>query len=100
MLFVAWQVHFFVESTAAAAAYGLAVAGRKTVLVVDMGGGTTDLSLVHIDNGAFTVRATGGSNDLGGRNIDAALLELVLEKAAALPGNAIVSVKGPADRLC
>jgi molecular chaperone HscA len=79
-------VHFLVESTAAAAAYGLAVAGRKTVLVVDMGGGTTDLSVVRVEDGVFTVRATGGNNSLGGNNIDAALLELVLRKAAALPG--------------
>ena len=46
------------------------------------GGGTTDLSLVDIDNGAFTVRSTGGSSALGGRDLDAALLELVLSKAS------------------
>lgn len=50
------------------------------------GGGTTDLSLVDIDNGAFTVRSTGGSSALGGRDLDAALLELVLSKAACLSG--------------
>jgi molecular chaperone HscA len=82
-------VHFLVESTAAAAAYGLAVAGSKTVLVVDMGGGTTDLSVVHIDNGVFSVRATGGHSALGGNNIDATLLDLVLEKGRALPGEVL-----------
>lgn len=75
-----------VESTAAATAYGLAVAGSKTVLVADMGGGTTDLSVVHIQDGSFTVRATGGNNALGGKNIDAALMQLVLEKAQSMPG--------------
>jgi heat shock 70kDa protein 1/2/6/8 len=34
------------ESTAAALAYGLFIAGQKTVLVFDPGGGTTDVTLV------------------------------------------------------
>jgi hypothetical protein len=54
-----------------------------------MGGGTTDLSVVHIDNGVFSVRATGGHSALGGNNIDAALLDLLLEKTRALPGEVL-----------
>jgi len=45
-----------------------------------MGGGTTDLSIMHIQDGTLTVQCTGGNNVLGGKNIDAALLELVESK--------------------
>jgi molecular chaperone DnaK (HSP70) len=40
---------FVDEPVAAAAGYGLSVRGRRTVLVIDMGGGTTDLALIEID---------------------------------------------------
>ncbi|MCA9490375.1 MAG: Hsp70 family protein [Myxococcales bacterium] len=40
---------FVDEPVAAAAGYGLSVRGRRNVLVVDMGGGTTDLALIEID---------------------------------------------------
>ncbi len=51
-----------------------------------MGGGTCDLSVMHINAGTLTVQATGGNNVLGGKNIDAALLKLVLKKAESLTG--------------
>eukprot|EP00598_Pedospumella_elongata_P008915 CAMPEP_0185013096 /NCGR_PEP_ID=MMETSP1098-20130426/98635_1 /TAXON_ID=89044 /ORGANISM="Spumella elongata, Strain CCAP 955/1" /LENGTH=770 /DNA_ID=CAMNT_0027542161 /DNA_START=108 /DNA_END=2421 /DNA_ORIENTATION=+ len=78
------EVHFLAESTAAATAYGLTVSGTKQVLIFDMGGGTTDLSIMHIQNGTLSVQSTGGNNELGGKNIDAALLELVERKAKSL----------------
>ncbi len=40
---------FVDEPVAAAAGYGLSVRGRRNVLVIDMGGGTTDLALIEID---------------------------------------------------
>lgn len=84
------QVHFLAESTAAATAYGLTVSGTKQVLIFDMGGGTTDLSIMHIQNGTLSVQSTGGNNELGGKIIDAALLELVESKAKCLDGTFIV----------
>ena len=43
------------EPTAAAIAYGLdKKSGEKNILVFDLGGGTFDVSLLTIDNGAFT----------------------------------------------
>jgi molecular chaperone DnaK (HSP70) len=45
------EVALMAESTAAAVAYGLFIAGTKNVLVFDCGGGTTDVTLVR------TVRA-------------------------------------------
>lgn len=79
-------MHFLAESTAAATAYGLTVSGTKNALIFDMGGGTTDLSIMHIQNGTLTVQCTGGNNVLGGKNIDAALLELVERKLESLQG--------------
>lgn len=74
------QVHFMIESTAAAMAYGLLVAGTKNVLVFDMGGGTLDITILHIDNGSYQVLFTGGHSQLGGQDLDQALLTLVQEK--------------------
>lgn len=37
-----------VESTAATLGYGLLCAGTKSVLVVDIGGGTTDVTITSI----------------------------------------------------
>ncbi len=60
------------------------MAGSKQVLIFDMGGGTTDLSIMHIQDGTLTVQCTGGNNVLGGKNIDAILLELVENKVKRL----------------
>jgi molecular chaperone DnaK (HSP70) len=66
-----------VESTAAALAYGLAVAGNKRVMVFDIGGGTTDVSILHIVDGIMTVEYTGGDNNLGGQRMDQRLFEWI-----------------------
>lgn len=59
-----------IESTAAAMAYGLFVAGTKNVMVFDIGGGTTDVTIMNIMNGqSFKILATGGNNQLGTINI-------------------------------
>ncbi|ODQ77022.1 hypothetical protein BABINDRAFT_106749 [Babjeviella inositovora NRRL Y-12698] len=66
------------EPTAAAIAYGLG-AGKsdkeKHVLIFDLGGGTFDVSLLHIAGGVFTVKATAGDTHLGGQDFDTNLLE-------------------------
>ena len=66
------------EPTAAAIAYGLG-AGKsekeRTVLIYDLGGGTFDVSLLHIQGGVFTVKATAGDTHLGGQDFDTNLLE-------------------------
>ena len=69
-----------VESTAAAMSYGLLVAGKKTVIVFDMGGGTTDVTIMSIDDGKFCVEATAGHNSCGGNDIDRELIGIVLDK--------------------
>ncbi|GMM34358.1 Hsp70 family ATPase [Saccharomycopsis crataegensis] len=66
------------EPTAAAIAYGLG-AGKsekeKHVLIFDLGGGTFDVSLLHLAGGVFTVKATAGDTHLGGQDFDTNLLE-------------------------
>ena len=58
------------EPTAAAVAYGLDNEAAQKVLVYDLGGGTFDVSIIEIEDGAFTVLATGGDTALGGDDFD------------------------------
>lgn len=69
-----------IESTAAAMSYGLLVAGTKNVLIVDIGGGTLDLTVLNINDGVHKVEATGGHLSLGGCMMDVKLLECVEAK--------------------
>ncbi|KAK1636029.1 hsp70-like protein, partial [Colletotrichum phormii] len=66
------------EPTAAAIAYGLG-AGKsgkeRNVLIYDLGGGTFDVSLLNIQGGVFTVKATAGDTHLGGQDFDTNLLD-------------------------
>jgi L1 cell adhesion molecule like protein len=64
------------EPTAAAIAYGLdkRMEEKENILVVDLGGGTTDISLLTIHNGKIEVKATDGDNHLGGEDFDNRLL--------------------------
>ncbi|KAK0974370.1 Heat shock protein ssb1 [Friedmanniomyces endolithicus] len=66
------------EPTAAAIAYALG-AGKsdkeRNVMIYDLGGGTFDVSLLHIQGGVFTVKATAGDTHLGGQDFDTNLLE-------------------------
>jgi molecular chaperone HscC len=61
------------EPTAAALAYGLAGVAESgqedsTILVVDLGGGTFDVSILHCFEGVMEVRATAGDSWLGGED--------------------------------
>jgi len=70
------------EPTAAAVAYGLdhnKEKGERNVLVVDIGGGTADFSLLTIDDGVFEVKATAGDTHLGGEDFDNAIVDWCVE---------------------
>lgn len=58
------------EPTAAALAYGLGHGKQQTILVVDIGGGTSDFTVMRIDDDMFHVKATGGDTHLGGQDFD------------------------------
>lgn len=63
------------EPTAASLAYGIGIRPdeQKTIAVYDLGGGTFDISILHISNGIFDVLATHGDTYLGGDDIDRAI---------------------------
>ncbi len=59
------------EPTAAALAYGVEKAGNDlNILVYDLGGGTFDVTTLHMLDGIFTVLSTSGDNHLGGDDWD------------------------------
>ncbi|MBX2907507.1 MAG: Fe-S protein assembly chaperone HscA [Taibaiella sp.] len=63
------------EPTAASLAYGIGAKHHedRTIAVYDLGGGTFDVSILHITNGIFEVLATNGDTYLGGDDMDSAL---------------------------
>ncbi|QBG86569.1 Hsp70 family protein [Xanthomonas oryzae] len=64
------------EPTAAALAYGLQERGREgRVLVLDLGGGTFDVSLLEMFDGVVEVHASAGDNFLGGEDFLEVLVE-------------------------
>ena len=68
------------EPTSAAIAYGLDKNVNKTILIVDAGGGTTDISLLTMEDGVIEVKATGGDTHLGGEDIDNKIVNYVIEE--------------------
>ena len=66
------------EPIAASIAYGVkANASSGHWLVFDFGGGTFDAALMHVDDGIMKVVDTEGDNHLGGKNIDAAIVDQI-----------------------
>ncbi|XP_004588670.2 heat shock 70 kDa protein 13 isoform X1 [Ochotona princeps] len=63
------------EPTAAAMAYGLHKVEVFHVLVIDLGGGTLDVSLLNKQGGMFLTRAMSGNNKLGGQDFNQRLLQ-------------------------
>ncbi len=69
------------EPTAAALAYGLEKQTEGRFAVYDLGGGTFDISILHLVDGVFEVLATAGDTRLGGDDIDRAVAEAMLAEA-------------------
>lgn len=67
------------EPTAAAMAYGLHKVDVYNVLVVDLGGGTLDVSLLNKQGGMFLTRAMAGNNKLGGQDFNQRLLQYLYD---------------------
>ena len=63
------------EPTAAAVAYGLDTANEGVYVVYDLGGGTFDVSILRLTRGVFEVLATNGDAQLGGDDVDQALVD-------------------------
>ncbi len=70
------------EPTAACLAYGLGKEKDKEykIMVFDFGGGTLDVTIMEMASGVFEVKATSGDTQLGGRDMDEALMSYIVEE--------------------
>ncbi|MHA1649404.1 MAG: molecular chaperone DnaK [Candidatus Helarchaeota archaeon] len=66
------------EPTAAAFAYGLDKSDKHLkIAVLDLGGGTFDVTIMEMDNGVFEVISTSGDTQLGGTDMDKKIVEWI-----------------------
>ena len=66
------------EPTAAALAYGIDKTEKdQRILVYDFGGGTLDVTIMEFSEGVFEVISTSGDTQLGGTDMDNAIVDYV-----------------------
>ena len=70
------------EPTAAALAYGYDFKKVRRIAVLDVGGGTTDVSIIQTGSGLVSVLGTGGSSITGGSDVDAILGRYIVNQWA------------------
>jgi len=69
------------EPTAAAVAYGLDKKdARLKIAVLDLGGGTFDVTVMELDSQVFEVISTAGDTQLGGTDMDRLLVNYVVDE--------------------
>lgn len=70
------------EPTAASLAYGIGLDKdlSSNVAVYDLGGGTFDISILHIEDGIFEVLSTHGDTALGGDDFDREILQYWIDE--------------------
>jgi molecular chaperone DnaK len=68
------------EPTAASLAYGLDKKTDELIAVFDLGGGTFDISILHIGDGVFEVKSTNGDTRLGGDDFDQVIIEWLADE--------------------
>jgi molecular chaperone DnaK len=69
------------EPTAAALAYGIDKTEKEQkILVYDFGGGTLDVTIMEFSEGVFEVISTSGDTQLGGTDMDTAIVDYVAEQ--------------------
>ncbi|MDA1197199.1 MAG: molecular chaperone DnaK [Nanoarchaeota archaeon] len=69
------------EPTAACLAFGLdKVDQEMKILVFDLGGGTLDVTVMDFSEGVFEVKSTSGDTQLGGTDMDNAIMDYLLEE--------------------
>ena len=67
------------EPTAASLAYGLDKKGDHKIAVYDFGGGTFDITLMEVGEGVFEVLSTNGDTQLGGSDMDQAIVDYIAQ---------------------
>ncbi len=79
------------EPTAAALSYGLHKAGNDNqFMVVDLGGGTLDVSVVELFENMIEVKSSTGDNQLGGEDFTQVLSVLLKEQMHKQPIDSVV----------
>lgn len=69
------------EPTAAALAYGLDKAEKEQkIIVFDLGGGTLDVTIMEYGQGVFEVISTSGDTQLGGTDMDNAIVDYITKE--------------------
>ncbi|SOD41081.1 molecular chaperone DnaK [Nitrosovibrio sp. Nv4] len=69
------------EPTAASLAYGLDRLGQELrIAVIDLGGGTLDVTIMEFGKGVFEVKATSGDTQLGGTDMNQRIFEHLVER--------------------
>jgi molecular chaperone DnaK len=80
------------EPTAASLAYGLDKLEKEMkILVFSFGGGTNDTTIMEFGGGVFEVLGTSGDTQLGGTNLDAAVVDYLLAEFKSQTG---IDLKG------
>ncbi len=75
------------EPTAAAIAYGLDNEADGIFMVYDLGGGTLDVSILHLNKGIFEVLAVNGDTHLGGDDFDQLVFSFILKQIGVQPSS-------------
>src|SRR3970282_1725088 len=69
------------EPTAASLAYGLdRLEQELRIVVIDLGGGTLDVTIMEFGKGVFEVKATSGDTQLGGTDMNQRIYEHLAER--------------------
>jgi molecular chaperone DnaK len=66
------------EPTAASLAYGLDKEKDLKIAVMDLGGGTFDVTIMDMGKGVFEVKSTSGDTQLGGTDMDNAIVDYLV----------------------
>jgi molecular chaperone DnaK len=85
------------EPTAAAMAYGHQKNFEGVVAIIDLGGGTLDISILDISKGLYEVKTIFGDTKLGGSDVDAILVEEIVKDVLAKTGIKIDSKTNPVE---
>ena len=88
------------EPTAACLAYGLDKLNKEMkILVYDFGGGTLDVTIMEFGKGVFEVKSTSGDTQLGGTDMDNAMVEFLLGEIKKVSGADIKNDKQAMQRV-
>jgi len=88
------------EPTAAALAYGLDKSEKEQkIMVFDLGGGTLDVTVMDFGDGVFEVVSTNGDTQLGGTDMDNALVDHISGEFKAEHGIDVTSDKMAVQRI-